>query len=156
MTHFIEASLAATPKDKETGQNTSGSHPRTRLKKDMKVMGERRGSITRISRGSWTFYCRMRQSFQQWRWSNTFSESFSSLLASSATVTLFSGCWITLQYVPNPMIISNLLFLRVFNKDHKLKKILAGTLAIKASLWKWELTSVKNTMSLYLAKVKTV
>lgn len=52
VTHFIEANLAATPKDKETGQNTSGLHSRTRLRKDMRIMRERRGSITRISRGS--------------------------------------------------------------------------------------------------------
>lgn len=92
VTHFIEAHLAASPKDKGTGQNTSGVHPGTRLK-DMRIKGERRGSITRISRGSWS-YCRMKQNFQQWRGGNMFSESFSSLAASSGTMILFLGCWI--------------------------------------------------------------
>lgn len=50
VTRFIEAGLAATPKDKETGQNASDSHPRTGLMKDMRIMGERRNNNPNFQR----------------------------------------------------------------------------------------------------------
>ena len=63
-----------------------------------------------------------------------FSESSCSLAASSATVIIFLGRWLAVQYVPKQWLISILLFHRAFIKDHKLKKIPAETLVFKVSL----------------------